>query len=332
MQLTDIHVIQQTHDWLNNNKTVWLCTILATYGSAPRPIGSIFATDGNIRAGSISGGCLEDAFIDLINQGRFNKSSEVFVYGNHSNDDNLVKELPCGGTIRLLVERIQANEQSINYLQHWLNVVQQAKAFCRTIDIGSATLHEIECLNDECQNAVIETNNETENTITLNYAQVFSLLIVGIGQVSEDVAKLGLMSGFDVKICDMRRELASSWQFDKQRNGIDVTWMSPDLFIEKFANKRSAVLALAHDPKIDDTALMSVFDSQAFYIGAMGSTRTTAKRVERLQRICDINESQLKRLHAPIGLNIGSKTPMEIAISIMADVIRCRHNIAKDQL
>ncbi|MEW6996418.1 XdhC family protein [Colwelliaceae bacterium BS250] len=327
MQLTDKHVIEQANAWMQNNKTIWLCTILNTYGSAPRPIGSLFITDGEQRCGSISGGCLEDAFVTMLNNGEFQQSSDIFTYGNHAIEQDIVRELPCGGTIRLLVECFISNQENQHHLTSLLELANKQQPFTRTINLQQQS----KCLN-KISGENIPAIYESTDVVVLAYAQVFSLLLVGIGQVTEHIAQLGLMAGFEVKLCDMRKELASSWRFTKENGGVDVDWMSPDLFVEKYSNKRSAVLALAHDPRIDDPALMSVFDTDSFYIGAMGSHKTSANRSERLQRICEITPEQLTRLHAPIGLHIGSKTPVEIAISTLADIIRVKNGIAKGKV
>ncbi len=327
MQLTDLNVIKEAHTWLSTNKAVWLCTILNTYGSAPRPIGSIFATDGDKRAGSISGGCLEDAFIEMINQGQFNELAQIFSYGNHAQEKDIIRELPCGGTIRLLVEYIPATSIHIDHLSTWLGFANAKQPFVREIHLTSEQKSVVSSDTTPASQVI-----ESSESVILTYAQVWSLLLIGIGQVTEHVAKLGLMAGFDVKLCDMRKELAASWSFTAEHGGVDVQWQSPDLFIEQHCNERSAVLALAHDPRIDDVALMTVVDCNAFYSGAMGSSRTTKNRNERLQRICQLSEQQLSTIHAPIGLNIGSKTPMEIAIAVLADVIRVRHGKDKSEL
>ncbi|WNC73914.1 XdhC family protein [Thalassotalea psychrophila] len=327
MQLTDINVITKAQQWLSENRTIWLCTILKTYGSAPRPIGSIFLTDGDERVGSISGGCLEDAFVNMIKQDKFLTPAELFTYGEHAVEQDIVRELPCGGTIRLLVEYFTPTKINHTAITHWLELAQTQQAFLREIFFTNKTSATKPLIDDSVQQVV-----ETRESVQLAYAQVYSLLLVGIGQVTEHIAQLGLQAGFDVKVCDMRKELASSWHFTKANGGVDIHWQSPDQFIERYANKRSAVLALAHDPRVDDVAMMSVFDTPAFYIGAMGSIRTTDKRHERLKRICSLSDAQLTRLIAPIGLNIGSKTPFEIAISTMADIIRVRHGINKELL
>ncbi len=322
MQINNDDVIATAHNWLTQKKDIWLCTILSTYGSAPRGVGSVFLTDGHVRVGSISGGCLEDAFVKMIGQGRFTHDNEIFVYGNHLSDADIVRELPCGGTIRLLVERFQTATSSQDYLVKWAEMQKGEKAFNRTISLVSGD-KQLNFMPDKTQLNV----EENKEQVVISYAQAFSLLLVGIGPVTQYIAQFGLQAGFNVRVCDMRRELADSWAFAKLDGGVDIDWMSPDLFVEKYATSHSAVLALAHDPRLDDAALMEVFATDAFYIGAMGSKRTSANRLERLERICEITPDQLNRLHAPIGLHIGSKTPVEIAISTMADIIRVKNQI-----
>ncbi|TLU61190.1 XdhC family protein [Thalassotalea litorea] len=322
MQLTDFDVLKQANIWFEQQKMFWMCTIIGTYGSAPRPIGSIFITDGKQRVGSISGGCLEDAFVDMLERGEFEQHDQIFVYGKHLDEPNVVRELPCGGTIRLLVEPMRQNEDNRQHLHQWLTTAEAKQPCQRVIDLSSKTSHKQLVM---LENETAQVIGETASTITLTYGQVWSILLLGIGQVTQHVAELGIMAGYDVKLCDMRKELADSWSFTKARGGVDIEWRSPDDFIEQYANERSAVLALAHDPRIDDVGLMTVFETDAFYIGAMGSSRTSANRRERLSRICGFTESEFKRLHAPIGLPIGSKTPVEIAIAILADIIRVRN-------
>jgi len=323
MQLTDLNVLSGIQQWMHDKEPFWLCTIIGTYGSAPRPCGSLFAWNGKQRLGSISGGCLEDAFITHLDNSNVEQHFPYeFCYSKELVQDGTQVELPCGGIIRLLVEKITPG-----LYQHLQHVYQQAvshNAFSRRINLTSG---EAEVLEAKKVSSSIIFNEEN---ITIVYDQVWTILILGISQVSEWVAKLGLMSGCDVKVCDMRKELADSWTFNAVAGGVDVTWCSPDLFVDKYADSNSAVLALAHDPRIDDLGLMAAVESKAYYIGAMGSHKTTEKRFERLQRIGELTDSQIGQIYAPIGLQIGSKTPFEIAVSIIAGLIDKRHKLTAE--
>ncbi|UJF16846.1 XdhC family protein [Vibrio sp. SS-MA-C1-2] len=319
MQLTDINLLSGLQKWLAEGEEFWLCTVLATYGSAPRPQGSLFAWNGKTRLGSISGGCLEDAFIEKLNRNEISDLPAVFRYGKELIADDIQVELPCGGTIQLLVEKISDKSEHFTKM---FELAEQHQSFVRYVDLQSGERSYLP--QDHSISTAIKLD---DRGVTIRYDQVWSILILGISQVSEWVAKMALMAGYSVEICDMRESLAASWTFDKQAGGVDVTWISPDLFIDKFAHRQSAIVALAHDPRIDDLGLMAAVEGDAYYIGAMGSLKTSEKRFERLERIGDFTPQQLDRLHAPIGLPIGSKTPFEIAIAILADIISKRNQI-----
>lgn len=319
MQFSDIDVIQKTVKWLAQDKTAWLCTISATYGSSPRPIGSLFSTDGHVRSGSISGGCLEDEFVKMLAKGHFTENVSLFTYGNDLSSGKVL-ELPCGGTIELIVECLRPTTETIHHLTEWLGAAKNKVAYQRVISRRSE--HYEVNVDTNFNEQSIDIN---EHEIMCNYSQVWQLLILGIGEVSYLVAKLGLLAGYKVQICDMREELAASWHFTSDVGGVDVCWRSPDMFVEEKTTSTTAILALAHDPRIDDVGLMTAFESDAFYLGAMGSHNNSVKRKERLQRICELSEQDIAKLHAPIGLDIGSKTPMEIALSILAHVTQQRY-------
>ncbi|WP_076542115.1 XdhC family protein [Shewanella sp. UCD-KL21] len=321
MQLTDLNVLSGVRDWMARDESFWLCTIIGTYGSAPRPCGSLFAWNGKQRLGSISGGCLEDAFIkQLDNATTAQHYPYEFCYSKELVQDGIQVELPCGGVIRLLVEKI--NPEHADHIEQVYQRAASHQAFARQVDLVTAKAQVIE--HQLPSTAVVMT----ENRVTIAYDQVWTILILGISQVSEWVAKLGLMAGCDVKVCDMRKSLADSWTFDAAAGGVDISWCSPDIFVDQHADKNSAVLALAHDPRIDDIGLMAAVESDAYYIGAMGSMKTTSKRFERLARIGELTDAQLASIHAPIGLKIGSKTPFEIAVSVIAGLIDKRHQLA----
>lgn len=327
MQLTDITVLKTTLDWLYQGKSIWLCTILKTYGSAPRPVGALFVTDGTLRQGSISGGCLEDAFIDMLNEGHFKSKVSVFLYGNHMQGESIATELPCGGSIRLLVECVKPSDIVLAHLEQWLSLAQSHSGYIRHIERESGHANLTSSLKP---NSLVVS--ETNDAISVHYEQVWKVVLLGISQVSMSLAQLAIMAGFEVYVCDMRKQFDSSWTYTADMGGVDVTWISPDQLVDDVADSCTAVLALAHDPRIDDLGLMSAFESDAFYLGAMGSKRTSRVREERLQRICELSSTDLARLHAPIGLNIGSKTPIEIAIAIMADIIRVKNHIPIEAL
>ncbi|WP_033138911.1 XdhC family protein [Aeromonas finlandensis] len=313
-------VLHQSLSWLAQGRCIWLCSIVATYGSAPRPRGALFATDGTHRSGSISGGCIEDAFVNMLARGEHDAPLSLLDYGAHLAPDGSAFELPCGGRIRLLVERLEGDEASAD-LAAWLTKLQGDLPFVREVllDQGKRTYLAGE-VKELCE-------QDEPGRVRLSYALRWRLLLLGISQVSEQVARLGQAAGFEVRLCDTRELYRSDWHWGPEQGGIAVEWCDPERFVERHATAQSAVLALAHDPRIDDAGLMAGLESNAFYLGAMGSVRTTARRLERLQRIGEASQYQLARIHAPIGLPIGSKTPIEIAIAVLAEVIAVRQGI-----
>lgn len=320
MSSGQLEVLRQSLAWLAQGKSIWLCSIVATYGSAPRPQGSLFATDGSRRSGSISGGCIEDAFVAMLARGEYDSPLSLLDYGSHLAPDGSAFELPCGGRIRLLVERLSGDE-AVADLNEWLSRLQGALPFVREVRLEQGVRS---YLADEMQG---QCEQEDPDRVRLSYAQRWRLLLLGISQVSEQVARLGQAAGFEVLLCDTREAYRPDWHWGPEQGGIAVEWCDPERFVERHVTARSAVLALAHDPRIDDAGLMAALESEAFYLGAMGSVRTSERRLERLQRIGEFSRERLDRIHAPIGLPIGSKAPIEIAIATLAEVIAARHGI-----
>ncbi|OBU13891.1 xanthine dehydrogenase [Photobacterium aquimaris] len=319
MNALDKQVLLDCQSWLQQGKPVWLCTIVSTYGSAPRPIGSLFATEGSIRSGSVSGGCIEDAFMVLIQQHQLDKPLQVFDYGRHLAPNGSQYELPCGGHISLLIEYLQPDD--CHFVDDWLAAAEQVFAFIRAINPNTE------------QRSIINVTDSAlypSPWLTVHYQQRWQLLLLGISQVSEEVARLAMRAGFTVRLCDMRENYSQSWRWTAAQGGVDVEWCSADAFVERYANSHSAILALAHDPRVDDIGLMGALESNAFYIGALGSHANSERRRERLMRIGEYTQPQLARLHAPVGLAIGSKTPFEIAIAIIAEVIAVKNGIDCD--
>lgn len=322
MSNAQLEVLRQSLAWLAEGQGIWLCSIVDTYGSAPRPKGALFATDGVRRSGSISGGCIEDAFVAMLARGEHDVPLNLLDYGAHLAPDGSAFELPCGGRIRLLVERLTGDE-AMTDLDEWLTRLQGGLPFVREVLLEQGVRR---YLADESQ-----CEQDEPNRVRLGYAQRWRLLLLGISQVSEQVARLGQAAGFEVRLCDTREQYRADWHWGPEQGGISVEWCDPERFVERHATAQSAVLALAHDPRIDDAGLMAGLESEAFYLGAMGSIRTSARRLERLQRICDASQPQLARIHAPIGLPIGSKTPIEIAIAVLAEVIAVRQGITLER-
>ena len=314
MQAIDTDILTTAQAWLAAGSHAWLCTIIKTYGSAPRPIGSQFLTDGFRRVGSISGGCVEDRFVERIAAGDFDAVVSIYAYGAEQSS-GATRELPCGSTITLLIENLRRSPDT-QWLMQLHRMICQGQSLSRRVHLQSGQVELSSEVNTGQNHVLLD-----EWSIT-HYRPVWQLLILGASAVAEFVAEFGLACGYDIKICDNREDFIALW-----RGPSTVEYCSPDNFIQRYATAQSAILALAHDPRVDDIGLMVAFDSPAFYIGAMGSKLTSHKRRERLMRSAGITEQQLTGLHAPIGLAIGSKTPAEIAIAILAQITAEKHKL-----
>jgi xanthine dehydrogenase accessory factor len=240
---------------------------------------------------------------------------QFYLYGEAAHNS---PELPCGGRIQLCIEKLSV--QALDWLLELQGNLHFQRPCRRQLDLHSG-------LSRLLPAAAGDAVQLQDHYLLLDYGSQWSLLLLGASPVAVEVARLGSACGYQVRLCDMREEFVRDWPLAE----VPVEQQLSSVFVQKYANERCAVLALAHDPRVDDIGLMQALGGPGFYIGAMGSKRTSQKRRERLQRSGSISEAQLQRLHAPVGLNIGSKTPAEIAVAIMADIIRCRHSPAIEE-
>ena len=309
------NIISRVADWLREDKSVWLCTILKTWGSSPRPIGAMMACtlDGEL-VGSISGGCIEEDFLDQLRDGSLKKQFEdegrpfVVKYGVTAEEQARLK-LPCGGQLHVLLEYLSPDEDLNAVFRHISDSLENHKKVSRVVDLASGGIS----FEDESSDEAVVLEDEK---LTHSLSPHYKLLLLGAGDVAKYVAELALALEYDVTLCDPRPRYLENWHVE----GVATTSRLPDDVVrEQYNNPYSGIIALAHDPRVDDMALMEALKTRAFYIGAMGSERTSTKRRERLPEL-GLTEEEIDRLHAPIGFQIGSKKPAEIAISIMAEV------------
>lgn len=315
-------IISFVADHLQGKTPVWLCTIIKTWGSSPRPIGAMMAcTMKGELVGSISGGCIEEDFLEQLRDGtlkqQFEAEGKPFIvrYGETEAEQARLK-LPCGGQLHVLVEFIEATELNIEVFTDLSTALENHTKISRVLDLSSG--------------AISSDDQSNENAVTLNgnriihsLSPMYRLLLLGAGDVARYVAEMALALEYDVMLCDPRPQYLDNWYVE----GVETTPRLPDDVVrEGFSNPYSGIIALAHDPRVDDMALMEALKTKAFYIGAMGSERTSAARRERLPEL-GLSEDEIDNLRAPIGLQIESKTPAEIAISIMAEVTAVRHGI-----
>ena len=314
MNSTDLSVLKSAVEWLQSGQSVAIATVVQTWGSAPRPVGSWLAirADGQV-AGSVSGGCVEDDLIRRVQTEILTRNTpEMVVYGVTQQEASRFG-LPCGGTLRLLVEP----KPELAVLEKLLENISSHQITRRSVSLstGKSTL----TLGDRSDEFVC-----TEQEMQTTYGPRWRMVIIGAGQLSLYTADFALASDFEVIVIDPREEYAEGL------NRTDIIFskgMPDDVLLEIGVDSHTAVVALTHDPKLDDMALMEALKSPAFYVGALGSRKNTQKRKERLLEF-DVSQEQVEKLHGPVGLYIGALTPPEIAVSILAEVIAVKYGIS----
>ena len=325
MQHLDLQVIERALAWARDGETVWLCTVLGTYGSSPRAPGSLLAVRGDGRhVGSLSGGCVEEDFLARLAEGEFAVPLTILRYGEGGVDGTGIA-LPCGGILDVLIERLAPEAETLVHLEVLLATLQGQRALARRVELASGTRHFVE--DDGIGPRVIRDTERDAVQIRLTPAA--RLVIAGISPVAEACARFALGLGFEVIVCDPREEALAGFEIP----GVEIHPVLPSVFIAAGGcHAATAVVALTHDPRIDDLAMIEAVRTPAFYIGVMGSRRTSEARAERLRRSGGLSETEIARLHMPIGLNLGSKTPAEIALAVMADILRVQRGKARDAL
>lgn len=315
MDSSDLEVLRTAVDWLEVGHRVILVTVAETWGSAPRQPGAwALVRDDGALIGSVSGGCIEDDLVQRMRTGKFtnNRPVDVVSYGV-TREEAARLGLPCGGTLRLVIETAPGLEQ----MQHLLQRTQMGHITARTLDLASGQV----TLTDATARNALAWDGQRLTTI---HGPQLRLLIIGAGQISNYLASMAQALDYAVTVCDPREEYRAAWQVTGAHLIAD---MPDDAVLALNADARTAIVALTHDPKLDDMALLEALKSPAFYVGALGSRANTAKRKERLRQYFDLSQEELDRLHGPIGLRIGSRTPAEIAVSILAEMTAVRHGV-----
>ncbi|WP_397452022.1 XdhC family protein [Pseudomonas sp. NA-150] len=318
MDSVDLNVLSSVLDWRRAGHRVVLYSVVQTWGSAPRPPGAMLALreDGMV-IGSVSGGCIEDDLISRLQDGRLQDrgSVQLVTYGV-TQEEAARFGLPCGGTLRLTEEWV-GDER---WVEELLQRCADHQLVARTLDLptGRVTLH------PGSREDQLSFDGTTLRTV---YGPRWRLLLIGAGQLSRYVAEMARLLDFEVLICDPRKEFAFGWEDQQARF---VPGMPDDAVLAIEPDERTAIVALTHDPRLDDMALLTALNSNAFYVGALGSRVTSQKRRENLAQL-GLTPEAVDRLHGPIGLHIGSHTPAEIALSLMAEIVTLKNGVALKQ-
>ena len=315
MDSVDIEVLRSAEEWRKGGRQVALGTIVKTWGSAPRPVGAMVAIrdDGQV-VGSVSGGCVEDDLIDKVKaKAVAAKKPELVVYGV-TNEEATRWGLPCGGTLEIVLEPL-SEKSSIGELLERIGHQQLVR---RLLDMasGHATLEPGRWQD------VLEFDGRVLSAV---HGPRWRLVLIGAGQLTRYLAEMARMLDYHVAVIDPREEYANGWDAPhvKLERG-----MPDDVVREMNLDGHSAMIALTHDPKLDDLALMEALKSAAFYVGAIGSKKNNDARRLRLREF-DLSEQEIARLRGPVGLYIGSKTPPEIAVAILAEMTAVRHGVSE---
>ena len=328
MENLDVMVLRTLRDWRLAGQRALLATVVRTWGSSPRPVGSIMALreDGTV-VGSVSGGCIEDDLIYQYTQAYAAGQTEgaavqgkaipsgppAFIKYGVSADEAHRFGLPCGGTLELLLEF----DPSAADLATLVSALEAGQLMQRQVSLKDGTV-------SQSLSAAPSELSVTATELVNTFGPEYRMLLIGAGQLTEYLATMALFSGFAVTVCDPREEYRSAWSVV----GAVVKSDMPDDVVNAFKpDRRSCVIALTHDPKLDDLALLEALNTEAFYIGAIGSRRNNEARHQRMAEHFELSESTLARLRGPIGIYIGSKTPSEIAVSVMAEVLAVKNGV-----
>ena len=322
MENLDVMVLRTLAGWRAGGKRALLATVVRTWGSSPRPVGSIMALcENGAVVGSVSGGCIEDDLIYQFTQAYSGVGSNKtipsgppsFIKYGITADEAHRFGLPCGGTLELLLEY----DPDATALSELVAALETGQLMQRSVSLkdGVVTLS---------ANGVPAELALTRTELINTFGPEYRMLLIGAGQLTEYLASMAQFSGFAVTVCDPREEYRSAWSVA----GVAVVSDMPDDVVIAFKpDRRSCVIALTHDPKLDDLALLEALNTDAFYVGAIGSRRNNEARHLRMAEHFSVSLQALGRLRGPIGIYIGSKTPPEIAVSVMAEVLAVKNGV-----
>jgi xanthine dehydrogenase accessory factor len=313
MDSVDIEVLKSAQSWMAAGHQVTLATIVRTWGSAPRPVGALLVIrDDGLVSGSVSGGCVEDDLIEKVKVDKLARDKPAVVTYGITNEEATRWGLPCGGTLELVLEPL--NEKS--GISELLETIGRQQLVSRRLEIETGKV----TLTAGKWSDMLEFDGKVLSTV---HGPRWRLILIGAAQMTRYLAEMARMLDYQVIVIDPREEYYNAWDMP----GIEVNRGMPDDVIAALnLDGHSAVVALTHDPKLDDLALMEALKSAAFYVGAIGSKKNNDARRTRLKEF-DLSDGEIARLHGPVGLYLGSKTPPEIALAIMAEMTAVRYGV-----
>jgi xanthine dehydrogenase accessory factor len=311
MQSLDLDVLQRALEWKRSGRGVWLVTVAQTFGASPRPPGSLLAMrDDGIIVGSVSGGCIED---DLVSRRAeyAGRKPHFAAYGVTSEEARRFG-LPCGGELEVIIEPDVPPADLEALLAH----IGSGKIVGRRVDLATGAWSFAPAQpTDDCE--------RTSTHFTSVHGPRWRMLVIGASEIAHYLAEVAATVDFQVFVCDPREEYKTAWRVPGTQW---IDGMPDDAVLAFRPDGHSVILTVSHDPKLDDMALLEALKSEAFYVGAVGSKQTSAERRKRLADF-ELSPREIARLRGPVGLAIGSRTPPEIALSILADLIATRNGI-----
>ncbi len=314
MDSQDTQVLAAARRWAAAGHRFTLVTVARTWGSAPRPPGAwmVLRDDGQVQ-GSVSGGCIETDLIGRLLAGDFAATAPFILSYGVTQEEARRYGLPCGGKMELVIEPAP----DLASLQTLAERIAAGELVRRSVVIGQPGAS----IGPGSAGDALAWDGRILTTL---HGPAWRLLIVGAGQISTYLAQMAQALDYHVYICDPRSEYAAEWNVPGTTL---VPGMPDDAVIELDLDPHSAVVALTHDPKLDDMVLLEALKSPAFYVGALGSRINNERRRERLLQYFDLSQAEVDRLHGPVGLPIGSRTPPEIAVSILAEMTAVKNGV-----
>ena len=314
MQSLDLEVLNHSRDWLESGRRVWLVTVTQTFGASPRPPGSLMAMrDDGIVVGSVSGGCIEDDLVARREQ--FIGAKPILESYGVSTEEARRFGLPCGGQLEVVIE----SALDVARLDGLFAKISGGEVFARVVNLDSGAWS---------YRPAVPTDETARNDreFTCIHGPRWRMLIIGASEIARYLAEVAATLDFQVFVCDPREEYRTAW---RAAGSTFVDGMPDDAVIAFNPDAHTVIVTVSHDPKLDDMALMEALKTEAFYIGAVGSKKTSDERRKRLRETIEfgLTDGHVAKLHGPVGLAIGSRTPPEIAIAILAELVAARNGV-----